>query len=59
MSQHQLVVSCHSGGRSARAANGLVKVGFTKVYTRRGERMPNGWKNYGSPLGYDVDPEPL
>jgi rhodanese-related sulfurtransferase len=66
-----LLMMCRSGGRSALAANGLAKAGFTNVYNiidgfegdkvddpasaYHGKRMMNGWKNSGAPWTYDVD----
>ena len=66
---------CRSGGRSALAANMLIKEGFTNVYNiidgfegdkiddpdsaYHNKRMKNGWKNFGLPWTYDVDPKLL
>lgn len=58
-----VIVMCRSGPRSAKAANVLVKAGFTKVYNvidgfegdkvkegpKMGQRTINGWKNAGLP----------
>ena len=67
-----LLVMCRSGGRSAMAVNLLAEAGFGKVYTITdgmegdtvndpssifdGQRVVNGWKNYGLPWTYHVDP---
>jgi rhodanese-related sulfurtransferase len=67
-----ILVMCRSGGRSAMAANALVKAGFTKVHniidgfegdkvddpesTFHGMRMRNGWKNT-APWTYHLDPQ--
>lgn len=63
----RLVLSCQSGGRSARAAALLVDAGFTDVVDQRagwgGERAPGGklhtpgWKDAGLPLAEGEDPE--
>jgi rhodanese-related sulfurtransferase len=70
-----ILVMCRSGGRSALAANALIKAGFSKVYNiidgmegdkvddpgsvYHGKRMKNGWKNSGSPWTYEVNPDLL
>ena len=70
-----LLVTCRSGGRSARAVNALAKAGFKRVFNiidgmegdlvhdpdsaYDGKRMKNGWKNSGSPWTYEVDPDLL
>ena len=67
-----ILAMCRSGGRSAMAANALVKAGFTKVYNiidgfegdkvddpesvHHGKRERNGWKN-SVPWTYKLDPE--
>ena len=64
-----ILMLCRSGGRSALAANALIKAGYTTVYNivdgfegdkvddpgsaYHGKRMRNGWKNSGSPWTYD------
>ena len=68
-----LLVMCRSGARSAKAVNQLAAAGFTKVYNITdgmegdkvedpesvyfGKRMKNGWKNWGLPWTYGIDPE--
>jgi rhodanese-related sulfurtransferase len=68
-----LLVTCRTGGRSAKAVNALAKAGFVNVYNiidgmegdkvndlgsvNHGKRTKNGWKNSGSPWTYDVNPE--
>jgi rhodanese-related sulfurtransferase len=70
-----LLMMCRSGGRSALAANGLAKAGFTNVYNitdgfegdkvddpdsaYHGKRMKNGWKNSLAPWTYEVDTDLL
>jgi len=63
-----LLLICRSGDRSARAANLLSQLGYTKVYTvvdgvegdavaageKKGQRILNGWKNAGLPWSYDL-----
>jgi rhodanese-related sulfurtransferase len=67
-----LLVTCRSGGRSARAVNALAAAGFKNAYTIvdgvegdkvhdpdsvfHGKRMKNGWKN-SAPWVYSIDPE--
>ena len=67
-----LLVTCRSGGRSARAVNKLAAAGFTRAYNIvdgvegdkvkdpdsvfDGKRMKNGWKN-SAPWVYSIDPE--
>lgn len=60
-----IVVICRSGERSARAADLLNSLGYTKVYTvlygfegelsAKGRRNLNGWKNDGLPWSYDLE----
>ena len=68
-----IMVMCRSGGRSAIAANLLAKAGFTQVHNIidgmegdavddpdsvfKGQRMKNGWKNFGCPWTYDLTPD--
>ncbi|MDD1742080.1 MAG: hypothetical protein LUQ47_01995 [Methanotrichaceae archaeon] len=67
-----LLVMCRSGGRSALACNMLARDGFLSVHNiidslegdkvdelgsvHHGKRMRNGWKNYGLPWTYDLNP---
>lgn len=64
-----LILICRSGDRSARAANLLAQLGYTKVYSvvdgfegdlakdgpKAGQRVVNGWKNAGLPWTYKLD----
>lgn len=64
-----VILICRSGDRSARAANLLADLGYTKVYTvvdgfegdvakdgpRAGERVVNGWKNSDLPWSFKLD----
>lgn len=79
MSQHglgkdgTLILMCRSGDRSARAANLLAQLGYTKVYSvvdgfegdlakdgpQAGQRVVNGWKNAGLPWTYKLDKKKL
>ena len=68
-----ILITCRSGGRSARAADQLAEVGFKNVYSItdgfegdkvkdeasvfEGQRMVNGWKNSGTPYTYKIDPK--
>ena len=68
-----LLLTCRSGDRSARAVNLLAEAGFTNAYTITdgvegdkvedpenvyfGKRMKNGWKNWGLPWVYSIDPD--
>ena len=70
-----LLLTCRSGDRSARAVNLLAAAGFTDVYTITdgmegdkvedpdnvyfGKRMKNGWKNWGLPWVYGIDPDKI
>jgi rhodanese-related sulfurtransferase len=70
-----LLVTCRSGGRSAKAVNLLAKAGFKNVYNITdgvegdavkdtnsvfdGQRLVNGWKNSGLPWTYRIDPDRL
>jgi len=67
-----LLLMCRSGGRSAQAVNQLAAAGFTNVYNITdgmegdkvkdpesvfdGKRVKNGWKNWGLPWTYSLDP---
>jgi len=64
-----IILLCRSGKRSAKAANLLSSVGYSKVYTvvdgfegdkgklgkNKGKRGVNGWKNAGLPWTYKLD----
>lgn len=60
-----IVIICRSGERSARAADLLGSLGYTRVYTvlngfegvmsEKGRRNINGWKNDGMPWSYELD----
>jgi len=60
-----IVIICRAGERSARAADLLASLGYTRVYTvingfegelsAKGRRNINGWKNDGMPWSYDLD----
>jgi len=60
-----IVIMCRSGERSARAADLLASLGYTKVYTvlygfegemsEKGRRNLNGWKNDRLPWSYELD----
>jgi rhodanese-related sulfurtransferase len=68
-----ILVLCRSGQRAATAVNLLAKEGFTNAYNIvdsfegdmlndpesvfNGKRMKNGWKNYGLPWTYSLNPE--
>lgn len=68
-----LLLTCRSGDRSARAVELLAAAGFTNAYTITdgvegdkvddpenvyfGKRMKNGWKNWGLPWVYSIDPD--
>jgi len=68
-----ILITCRSGGRSARAADQLAEAGFKNVYSItdgfegdkvkdeasvfEGQRMVNGWKNSGIPYTYKIDPD--
>jgi rhodanese-related sulfurtransferase len=68
-----VILLCRSGDRSARAANLLADLGYTRVYTvvdgfegdtategpRAGQRTVNGWKNAGLPWSYKLDKSKL
>jgi len=65
----QIVLMCRSGSRSAKAANLLADLGYTKVYTiidgyegdtakdgpSKGQRTINGWRNASLPWTYKLD----
>ncbi len=64
-----LILTCRSGGRSARAANALAKLGYENVYSmidgfegdkdKDGKRTVNGWKNSGLPWSYKLKPDQI
>jgi len=67
-----ILITCRSGGRSARAVDELAEAGFKNVYTITdgfegdkvkdetsvfvGQRKVNGWKNSGIPFTNKIDP---
>ena len=65
----QIVLMCRSGSRSAKAANLLADLGYSKVYTiidgyegdkakdgpTKGQRTINGWRNASLPWTYKLD----
>lgn len=64
-----VILICRSGDRSARAANLLKELGYTRAYSvvdgfegdlaadgpQAGQRVVNGWKNAGLPWTYKLD----
>jgi rhodanese-related sulfurtransferase len=60
-----IIIICRAGERSARAADLLGSLGYTRVYTvlngfegelsEKGRRDINGWKNAGLPWSYELD----
>jgi rhodanese-related sulfurtransferase len=60
-----VVIICRSGERSARAADLLGSLGYSRVYTvlngfegvmsDKGRRNVNGWKNEGMPWSFELD----
>ncbi len=64
-----VVLMCRSGDRSAKAADLLAQLGYTKVYSvvdgfegdlakdgpNKGQRVVNGWKNAHLPWSYALD----
>lgn len=67
LSKHDpVILLCRSGDRSARAADLLADLGYTRVYSltegfegdqdATGRRSVNGWKNAGMPWSYRLDP---
>jgi rhodanese-related sulfurtransferase len=64
-----IILICRSGDRTAKAADLLVSLGYTKVYSvpdgyegdlakegdKSGQRAVNGWKNAGLPWTYKLD----
>jgi rhodanese-related sulfurtransferase len=60
-----ILIICRAGERSARAADLLSSLGYTRVYTiingfegelsAKGRRNLNGWKNEGLPWSYDLE----
>jgi rhodanese-related sulfurtransferase len=74
LGKHDMViVICRSGDRSARAANLLGQLGYTRAYSvadgfegdlvkdgpKAGQRAANGWKNAGLPWTYKLDKKKL
>lgn len=63
-----IIVMCRSGSRSAKAADRIAEMGFTRVYSmtdgfegdtardgaQAGQRVVNGWRNAGLPWSYTV-----
>jgi rhodanese-related sulfurtransferase len=62
-----VVLICRSGDRSARAANLLADLGYTRVFSvfdgfegdlsKEGRRTVNGWRNAGLPWTYRLTRE--
>ena len=68
-----IYVMCRSGGKSPKTGDMLAEAGCTKVFNVadgiegdkskeegsyfNGKRMPNGWKNSGTPRTYALDPD--
>jgi len=68
-----VLVMCRSGQRAAAAVNLLAQAGYTNAYNivdsfegdmvsdpesvYNNKRMKNGWKNYGLPWTYSLDPK--
>lgn len=68
-----ILVMCRSGHRSAASVEKLAKAGFKMVYNIHdgfegdkvkdkndpnvGKRAKNGWKNFGLPWTYDLNPD--
>jgi len=66
-----IVLMCRSGSRSARAADLLADLGYTKVYSvidgyegykaksgsGTGQRVVNGWRNAGLEWSYEIAPQ--
>jgi rhodanese-related sulfurtransferase len=64
-----IILMCRSGDRSAKAADLLAKLGYTRVYSmldgfegdlakdgpNQGRRTVNGWKNANLPWSYKLD----
>lgn len=64
-----IIVLCRSGSRSAKAADLLAKLGYTRVYSvlegyegdkakegpHAGQRVVNGWRNQGLPWTYKLE----
>lgn len=61
----KIILMCRSGDRSARAAELMMKSGYTNVWSaiegfegdksKEGKRSVNGWKNAGLPWTYSLD----
>lgn len=70
---NSIILLCRSGKRSAKAANLLSAIGYSKVYTivdgfegdkakqgaNKGKRVVNGWKKSGLPWTYKLDKKHL
>jgi len=68
-----ILLICRSGSRSAKAADLLAKLGYTKVYSiaegyegdkakegaQKGQRVVNGWKNTGQPWTYKLEKDKM
>jgi rhodanese-related sulfurtransferase len=68
-----IIVICRSGSRSAKAADLLASLGYTKVISvaegyegdkakqgpHKGQRVVNGWKNAGMPWTYKLNKEKM
>jgi rhodanese-related sulfurtransferase len=68
-----IILMCRSGSRSARAADLLSQLGYTKVYSliegyegdkakegpQKGQRVVNGWKNAGMEWSYSISESQL
>lgn len=66
-----IILMCRSGSRSARAADLLADLGYTRVYSmtdgyegdkvadgpNKGQRLMNGWRNAGLDWSYKITPE--
>ncbi|PWJ20226.1 rhodanese-like domain-containing protein [Jannaschia seohaensis] len=64
-----IIIMCRSGSRSARAADLLAQMGFTRAYSMidgfegdrasdgpsAGQRVVNGWRNAGLKWGYAIE----
>jgi rhodanese-related sulfurtransferase len=68
-----IILICRSGDRTAKAADLLVSLGYTRVYSvpdgyegdmakdgdKAGQRAVNGWKNDGLPWTYKLDKQKM
>lgn len=71
--QATVILMCRSGDRSARAADLMLKAGYTRVYSvidgfegdlakeggNRGKRLVNGWKNADLPWSYQLNKDKM